>query len=60
MPIVFDFTLIAQIISLIILGLLLYAIISIFKFPNKRKRDEEIMKKLDRIIELLECRGKNS
>jgi uncharacterized membrane protein len=57
----FDLTLIAQVISLLVLGLLIYAFIFMFKFiRNKRKSDKEILKKQDRIIELLEENGKNS
>lgn len=54
-PIAFDFTLIAQVISFLIILLLFAGIIYIFAFVRrKQKQDKEIMEKLNRIVELLE------
>ncbi|MFZ3130615.1 MAG: DUF4083 family protein [Desulfosporosinus sp.] len=60
METVFDFTILAQIISLIFLVVFIYGVISLVKFASsKRKKEEETSKKLDRIIELLEKKDKN-
>jgi hypothetical protein len=51
----FDFTLIAQFISVLLLGLIIFFFgkISLF-ISGKRKGSKEVSEKLDRIIELLE------
>ena len=60
METVFDFTIIAQIISLIFFVVFIYGVISLVKFASSiRKKEEETSKKLDRIIELLEKKDKN-
>lgn len=56
----FDFTVIVQIISFLIFALFICGIICIPVFiRRKQKQDEEIMEKLDRIIDLLENNKKN-
>ncbi len=54
-PIAFDFTLIAQVISFLIVSLLICGIIYILVFVRrKQKQDKEIVSKLNHIIKLLE------
>lgn len=58
-PVHFDFTLIAQVITLLVLGLIIFFFVYILVFvANKRKSAQEMLKKLDRIIELLESNKK--
>jgi hypothetical protein len=56
----FDLTLIAQIISVLLLGLIIFFFVKIsFFISGKRKSSKEDREKLDRIIELLENNKKN-
>ncbi|OLN28954.1 hypothetical protein DSOL_3765 [Desulfosporosinus metallidurans] len=55
-PIAIDYTLIAQVVSFLVICLILFKLISI---SNKRKSDMEVLRKLDRIIDLLENSKKN-
>lgn len=56
----FDFTLIAQLISFLVLVLIALFIVKISFFTfGKRNDSKEVSEKLDRIIELLENNKKN-
>ncbi len=59
-PIHFDFTLLAQTISFLVLVLILCILISVPFILRKRKRNQEILEKLDRVIDLMENREKRS
>lgn len=58
-PIHFDLTLLVQTISFLVLVLIIGLLISIPFILKKRKKDQEILEKLDRVIDSLE-REKNN
>ena len=59
--IAFDSTLIAQTISFLLLTFLICVVIYVFVFVlKKRKKDNEILEKLDYIVDLLENSKKKS
>ncbi|WP_018211398.1 hypothetical protein [Desulfitobacterium hafniense] len=58
-PIHTDFTLLIQTISFLVLALIIGLLISIPFILRKRKKDQDILEKLDRVIDILE-REKNS
>lgn len=58
-PIHIDLTLLAQTISFLVLILFIALLISIPFILRKRKKDQEILGKLDRVIDILE-REKNN
>ncbi|AFM00993.1 hypothetical protein Desde_2679 [Desulfitobacterium dehalogenans ATCC 51507] len=59
-PIHFDFTLLAQMISFLVLILIICILISVPFILRKRKRNQEILEKLDRVLDLMENREKRS
>ncbi|HHY27909.1 MAG TPA: hypothetical protein GX523_14425 [Desulfitobacterium dehalogenans] len=59
-PIHFDFTLLVQTISFLVLILIICILISVPFILRKRKRNQEILEKLDRVIDLMENREKRS
>ncbi len=59
-PIHTDFTLLIQTISFLVLVLFIGLLISIPFVLRKRKKDQDILEKLDRVIEILEREKNNS
>ncbi|SHN85261.1 hypothetical protein [Desulfitobacterium chlororespirans] len=59
-PIHTDFTLLIQTISFLVLVLIIGLLISIPFVLRKRKKDQEILGKLDRVIDILEREKNNS
>lgn len=59
-PIALDYTLIAQVVSFLVICLIIFLILfKLISMSNKRKSDIEVLRKLDRIIDLLENSKKN-
>ncbi|MEL7657182.1 MAG: hypothetical protein AAGU75_14895 [Bacillota bacterium] len=59
-PIHTDFTLLIQTISFLVLVLFIGLLISIPFVLRKRKKDQDILEKLDRVIDILEREKNNS
>lgn len=59
-PIAIDYTVMAQVILFLVVCLILFIIaFKLISISNKRKSDMEVLRKLDRIIDLLESSKKN-